>query len=51
MRSIVRLLAIVASAVIAVSFTLFALDQSSQGRDTQVLKLEDSEGRLVAALT
>jgi len=43
MRSTVRLLAIVASAVIAVSFTLFALDQSGHGRDIQVQKLEDPE--------
>jgi hypothetical protein len=42
MSSFVRLLAIAASAVIALSLILFALDQSSEGRDTQLRSLQGS---------
>ena len=44
MGSLVRLLAIGASAVIAVSLVMFAIDQSSAGRDTQVRSLEGQDG-------
>lgn len=47
MGSLVRLLAIAASAVIALSFILFALDQSGEGRDTQVDALKGSSGQPV----
>ena len=40
MSSFVRLLAIVASAVIALSLVFFAIDQSGEGRDTQLRSLQ-----------
>ncbi len=43
MRSLVRLLAVAASVVIGLSLVLFAIDQSSAGRDTQVRTLQDPE--------
>ena len=43
MGSLVRLLAIAASAVIALSLLLFAIDQSSEGRDTQVRAIEGQD--------
>ena len=44
MGPLVRLLAIGASAVIALSLILFVLDQSSAGRDTQVRSLDAQDG-------
>lgn len=42
MSSIVRLLAIATAAVVGLSFLFFALDQSSEGRDTQLRSLQGS---------
>ena len=44
MRSLVRLLAVAAIVVIGLSLALFAIDQSTQGRDTQVRTVNDSNG-------
>ncbi len=44
MRSLVRLLAVAAIVVIGLSLALFAIDQSTQGRDTQVRSVKDSDG-------
>ena len=44
MASLVRLLAIAASAVIALSLIMFAIDQSSEGRDAQLRSLQGQSG-------
>ncbi len=44
MRSLVRLLAVATIVVIGLSLALFAIDQSTEGRDTQVREVVDSEG-------
>ncbi len=41
MGSLIRLLAIAASVVIGLSLVLFAIDQSTEGRDTQVRTVKD----------
>jgi hypothetical protein len=41
MGSLVRLLAIVASAIVALSLVLFAIDQSSEGSANQVRAIDD----------
>ena len=47
MASFVRLLAIAASAVIALSLIIFALDQSGEGRDTQLRSLQGADATSV----
>ncbi len=42
MSSLVRLLAIALAAVVGLSFLFFALDQSSEGRDSQLRSLQGS---------
>ena len=49
MGSLVRLLAIGASAVIVLSLIFFAIDQSSAGRDTQVRSLEGADDGAVVS--
>lgn len=47
MASLVRILAIAASAVIALSFLFFAIDQSSEGSETQVRALDGPDAPAV----
>lgn len=47
MGSLVRVLAIAASAVIALSLTLFAIDQSSEGSETQVRAINGPDAAAV----
>ncbi|HEX5909305.1 MAG TPA: hypothetical protein VFY44_02355 [Thermoleophilaceae bacterium] len=47
MPSLVRLLAITASAVLGLSLLIFALDQSGEGRDTQLRSLQGADATTV----
>ena len=47
MPSLVRLLAIAASAVLGLSLLIFALDQSGEGRDTQLRSLQGEDATMV----
>lgn len=50
MGSFVRLLAIAVSAVIGLSLLLFAIDQSSEGRDTQIRSIQGQSGQQAPSL-
>jgi len=45
MASLVRILAVLAASIVALSFVFFALDQSKEGSENQVRSLEDKGQR------